>query len=230
MAAFDDLRVTWREVEHRFMSSRPMARLLEGKVTSDHYAAYLRETYFYTRESPQIQAVATAWFRGSDRQMVKPFLRHALSEVGRDALALGDLENLGRKIESLPDEKPLPSTAGLISFPYYSIQYRSPLSYLGYLYFLEFLPTARGGEIAGALAKVGVPQTAMTFLAEHRTVDIHHNRLMEHYAEYMLRSSSDIGEVAYCMTVTGDLYARMVEGAFQSADDAQIGSPGLHVA
>jgi pyrroloquinoline quinone (PQQ) biosynthesis protein C len=207
-----------------------MARLLEGKVTPDHYAAYLRETYFYTRENPQIQAVATAWFREGDRQMVKPFLRHALSEVGHDALALGDLENLGWKSESIQNEKPLPSTAALISFPYYAIQYRSPLSYLGYLYFLEFLPTARGAEIAAALAKVGVPQTAMTFLTEHRTVDVHHNRLMEHYAEHMLRSSSDIEEVAYCMTVTGDLYARMVEGAFQSADDGGMDLSALRVA
>ncbi len=218
MTAFDDLRRAWTAAESRFMASEPMTRLLDGNVTADHYAAYLRETYFYTRENPQIQAMATAWFRGDDRQMVKAFLRHALSEVGHDALALADLNSLGRDVRSVPDERPLPSTTPLISFPFYAIQYRSHLSYLGYLFFLEFLPTERGAEIASSLAKIGVPPKAMSFLAEHRSIDVHHNRLMQDYAATMLRKPADVEEVAYCMEVTSELYAQMVGGAFRQAD------------
>jgi Iron-containing redox enzyme len=218
MTPFEDLSAAWATVERRFMGSTPIKRLLAGDLAPVHYAAYLRETYFYTRENPQIQALATAWFRGADRQMVKPFLRHALSEVGHDALALADLKTLGWKIDSVPEERPLPSTTPLISFPFYAIQYRSPLSYLGYLFFLEFLPTAQGADIAAALTRVGVPTSAMTFLAEHRAIDVHHNRLMKEYAATMLRSASDIDEVVYCMEVTCELYAIMVDGAFESAD------------
>jgi hypothetical protein len=115
MGAFDELHIAWSQVETRFTRSEPMVRLFSGDITTDHYAAYLRETYFYTRENPQIQAVATAWFRGPDRQTVKPFLRHALSEVGHDGLALADLKMLGRDVSSIPDEQALPSTAALIS-------------------------------------------------------------------------------------------------------------------
>jgi len=219
MGAFDDLQVAWNQVETRFMRSEPMVRLFDGVITTDHYAAYLRETYFYTRENPQIQAIATAWFRGPDRQTVKAFLRHAFSEVGHDALALADLKTLGRDVSFIPDEQPLPSTAALISFPFYAIQYRSPLSYLGYLFFLEFLPTTRGADIAAALAKIGVPPAAMAFLAEHQSVDVHHNRLMQDYAATMLRKPSDIAEAIYCMEVTGELYARMIQGAFAKADE-----------
>src|ERR1700756_5057001 len=107
------------------MRSEPIIRLFNGDITTDHYASYLRETYFYTRDNPQIQAVATAWLRGPDRQAVKAFLRHALSEVGHDGLALADLMTLGRDVSSIPDEQPLPFTAALISFPFYAIQYRS---------------------------------------------------------------------------------------------------------
>lgn len=218
MTPFEDLSVAWVSVEQRFMDSRPMKRLFAGDLTAVNYAAYLRETYFYTRENPQIQALATAWFRGEDRQMVKPFLRHALSETGHDALALADLKALGWKIESIPEERPLASTTPLISFPFYAIQYRSPLSYLGYLFFLEFLPTSRGAEIVAALSGIGVPSGAMSFLDEHRSIDVHHNRMMKEYAAAMLRSAADVDEVVYCMEVTGALFAQMLDGAFESAD------------
>ncbi len=131
MNAFNRLRNAWVGVEARFMSSQPIRRLTDGSVGVEHYASYLRETYFYTRENPQIQAVATAWFRGADRQMVQAFLKHALSEVGHDHMALNDMAALGYDVSCIPDENPLPTTVPLISFPYYAIQYRSPISYLG---------------------------------------------------------------------------------------------------
>lgn len=218
MAAFDELRRAWSDVETHFMSSRAMQRLTSGTVGIAHYASYLRETYFYTRENPQIQAVATAWFRGTDRDMVKPFLRHALSEVGHDQMALADLATLGSDISTIPDGSPLPTTVPLISFPYYAIQYRSPISYLGYLFFLEFLPTSRGNDVASAISRLGVPSTAMTFLAEHQAVDVHHNKFMELYADRMLRTASQVDEVVYSMRVTGRLFANMIEGAFEAAD------------
>ncbi len=227
MSPFDQLRESWGKVEATFMSSRPIVRLVRGQIGIAHYAAYLRETYFYTRENPQIQAVATAWFRGSDREMVKPFLRHALSEVGHDRLALDDMAALGQDISTVTDGQPLPDTASLIGFPYYAMQYRSPISYLGYLFFLEFLPTSRGHEIAAGLAQVGVPAAAMSFLAEHRTADVHHNRLMQQYADAMLRTPSAVNEVIYCMQVTGKLYARMIEGAFEAADSREAREPAL---
>src|SRR5262249_41672193 len=158
--AFAELRRHWSAVEGRFMSSSAMRRLAGGPLGLAHYVSYLRETYFYTRENPQIQAAATAWFRGEDREMVKSFLRHALSEVGHDQMALADITTLGFDGSAITCELPLPTTVPLVSFPYYAIQYRSPISYLGYLFFLEFLPTSRGGDVAAAIGKLGVPPAA----------------------------------------------------------------------
>jgi len=222
VSPFEQLERHWADVEREFMASRPMLRLQRGQVGLDHYAAYLRETYFYTREDPQKQATATARFRGPDRDMVKYFLRHALSEVGHDQMALADLTAIGFETASIPDENPLPATLAMTGFAYYSIQYRQPISYLGWLYFLEFLPTSKGGGIAEALAKLGVPKTAMTFLDEHRSVDVHHNKLMRIYADHMIRSIYNFDEVVYALTVTGTLFANMLEGAFEAADRGDL--------
>lgn len=222
MPAFEELERHWRAVEQEFMASRPMRRLQRGEVGLGHYAAYLRETYFYTREDPQKQATATARFRGADREMVKHFLRHALSEVGHDQMALADLAAIGFDTSRIPDEEPLPATIAMTGFAYYAINYRHPIAYLGWLYFLEFLPTSGGGGIAAALGKIGVPESAMTFLDEHRNVDVHHNKLMRTYADHMIRTEADLAEVAYAMKVTGTLFANMLEGAFEAADRGDL--------
>ena len=106
----------------------------------------------------------------------------------------------------------------MTGFAYFAIQYRSPVSYLGWLYFLEFLPTSSGGGIAQSLKRQGVPDTAMTFLDEHRDVDIQHNKLMRIYADHMIRTPQDLAEMAYTMEVTGALFANMLEAAFEAAD------------
>jgi pyrroloquinoline quinone (PQQ) biosynthesis protein C len=220
--AFSELQDAWRVLEQRFMDSPPMRRLARGDLSLTHYASYLRETYFYTREAPQVQAVCTAQFRGADRELVKPFLQHATSEIGHDQLALNDLRSLGFDVVDIPLENPLPMTTALFAFPFYAIQYRSAISYLGYLYFLEFLPTSRGAEIAAALSSVGIPAESMTFLREHQTVDTHHNRLMERYAGEMLRTAADVAEVIHSMEVTGRLFEGMLAGAFDAIDQGLV--------
>jgi pyrroloquinoline quinone (PQQ) biosynthesis protein C len=150
--------------------------------------------------------------------MVKPFLQHSASEVGHDGMALSDLEALGYATANIPNENPLPSTIALTAFASYAMQHRSPASYLGTVYFLEFLPTSRGGDFAAALARIGVPATAMSFLAEHREADVHHNRLMKVYADYLIKTPEDVAETIYAMQVTGRLFRGMLEDAFDAAD------------
>ena len=212
--AFDQIRAD-------FLASRPLAMLASGELTLAHYKSILREIYYYSREDPQIQALATVYFRGKDREQVKPFLRHAISEVGHDELALNDLRALGDDVDNLPYQAPLATTMGLIAYPFYQINYQNPIGYLGYLYFLEHLPTSSGDAIGGALTAAGVPAEAMTFLSEHFTVDVGHNQLMRSYVQELVKSDADRDAVIQGMQVTGVLYAAMLQGAIDSASKAQ---------
>ncbi len=114
---FSKLQNVWQAVEQRFMTSPPIQRLRHGDLRLAHYASYLRETYFYTREDSQIQALCTAWFRGSDREMVKPFLQHAMSEIGHDQMALDDLRSLGFDTDAIPRENPLTTRQAKVPSP-----------------------------------------------------------------------------------------------------------------
>jgi hypothetical protein len=205
-----------------FRSSTGMSRFLAGETQVAHYKSLLREIFHHTRENPQLQALATVYFRGSQRAAVKGFLRHALSEVGHDQLALDDLRTLGEPVEEIPLENPLPATTALLSFGFYQIYNLDPVGYLGYLYFLEFTPTQAGREFMTGIERMGVPREAMTFLQDHATIDIGHNRMMESYVDELVTSERHRDAVIYAMQVTGELYGNFVTSAFRRAD----GGPG----
>jgi hypothetical protein len=201
-----------------FQASPGMKRLLDGQLGVEHYKSYLRQVFHHTRENPQIQACATVYFRGAQRGMIRKFYAHASSEIGHDQLALNDLKALGEDVSAIPLETPLPSTTALISFPYYQIQHLNAVGYLGYLFFLEFTPTSQGAGYMEVLRSAGVPDAALTFLRDHSTIDVGHNRLMESYAAELIQSEADLESVLYALDVTSKLYGRMFADACDQAD------------
>ena len=208
----------FNEAIARFNTTEPMRRLVAGDFGMYHYKAILREVYHYTKEDPQMQSLVTVYFRGADRDGVKLFLRHATSEIGHEQLALQDLAALGENTRGIEISHPLPTTIALTAFPFYQICFRNPIGYLGYLYFLEFMPTQAGAAYMAALISAGVPKEATAFLHEHMTVDQGHNKLMQDYIARLVHVQADVDAVIYALRVTGHLYSEMLKGAMQQAE------------
>jgi hypothetical protein len=210
-----ELRSAFEEAMKGFLTSPGLQVILGPTFSRDHYASLLREIYHYTKEDPQLQALASVYFRGADREMVKPFLRHAISEVGHEKLALQDLATLEHDCTGIERSNPLPATTAFTAYGFYTITFGNPVSYLGYLYFLEFLPTQYGHLFAGALAGAGVPESAMTFLHDHRTVDVGHNQAMTRYLAELVRTRKDLDDVIYTVRVSAVLYAQLYQAAIE---------------
>ena len=217
----EELAETFNEVIASFNDCDGMRRFWNGELDQRHWASLMREIYFHTRENPQVQALATVYFRGDQREMVKPFLRHAISEVGHDQLALGDLKALGYEVEAIPSEQPLPATMAITAFPFYQITNINPIGYLGYLYFLEAMPTRFGPEYLKILESMGVPKNATCFLVDHSTIDVGHTRWMQAYIEALVRTEEELEAARYAMRVTSRLYGAMVTEAYAAADVEQ---------
>ncbi len=214
----ESIHAAFAEVMKVFNASPAIRFLQSGEFRLDHYKSVLREIYHYTKEDPQVQSLAAVHFRGSDRQSVKLFLRHAISEVGHDLLALDDFAALGGDREQVITENPLPATKALTAFPFYWVTYQNPVGYLGGLYFLEHMPTQHGALYVKALGEAGVPEAAMSFLSEHVQVDVAHNRLMTQYLSDLVHNQQDVDAVIYVMCVTGELYANMLWSAVQRVE------------
>ena len=199
------------------MASRPMQMLASGEMTPDMYREIVREVFHYSRESPQLHAMAAIHFHGRERDMVKTFFNHATAEICHDQLALNDFITLGGDPTPVPYENPLPSTTALVGFAYYQMHRLNPLGFVGYIYFLEFLPTSIGERALGWLDAIGVPAGATSFLRDHAEIDMSHNKLMERYAEYLVHSDVELEAVGHAIDATGHLYATMMEQAVDYA-------------
>jgi len=164
----------------------------------------------------------TLRLRGSDRALVGMVLKHAIQEVGHDTLALNDLKALGAEITEIPSSNALPATAALKAYCRYLTVEPNPVAYLGSVYFLEYLPTVRGSGYLAILKSLGVPEAAMSFIADHAKVDIHHNKLMDRYLENLVHGEADLAAFIYAMQVTAFLYTGMLAGAIDQVDRPKV--------
>lgn len=215
---FDQLAARFQPTLETFLCSAPMRRLSSGDLTLAHYRCIMREIFHHTRENPQLQALATVYFRGRQRDLVRSFFVHAASEVGHDQLALNDFVTVGGDASNVPYQNPLPATTALLAYGFYQIYNQNPLGYLGYLYFLEFMPTKSGDGMIKLLEEIGVPRTAMSFLKDHTEIDIGHNKMMQKYVEGLVSSEEDVDVIDYAMKTTGYLYAEMLAQAISDAE------------
>ncbi len=195
-----------------------MQRLASGDFKISHYKGYLLETFHHTGINPQIQAYATMFFKNNPREIVDLFCKHARSEIGHDMAAMNDLEALGEDRKELERTHALPSTIALNAFVLMQIQFVDPIAYLGYLFHLEFMPTRQGKRHMEELQKLGIPKEALSFLQEHATVDVGHNKMMESYVALLVNDEDKLETVIRATRYTAQLHYKMMADAFENGE------------
>ena len=218
MTNFDIIRSAWSEENEKAKKSPWMQRVAAGNVDLRHYIGFLLETYHNAGMNPQLQAFATMFFKEKHREVVKKFYRHAISEIGHDLLAMNDLAELGVGKNTVEKSKPLPTTSAFFGHFFYKIQTDNPLHYLGYLFHLEFSPTQDGPKYIQMLKAKGIPESALTFLHEHATVDIAHNKLMESYINELVKTSEDLDVVIESVKCAVQLHTIMLSHALENGE------------
>jgi hypothetical protein len=199
--------------ETRLYKTRMWRSLTGGDFRRPHYAAFLRETYHYTRRSALIQASTLAHFQVKRRALVRPFLRHALDEESHYLLCAEDLKALGygTLVEST---NPLPTTEGYLGFIFSRIAFVEPIAYVGYLYHLEALAAEVGPVAVKAFAAASdIGKGALRFLTVHAHEDPDHVKDLEAVLAKADVTAADEDEIVYAARTAGALYATMVEAA-----------------
>lgn len=180
------------------------------------YPSFLLETYHYTSQSPIIQMSTLPHFQGTHRELIRPFLKHALEEEPHHRLCIHDLKILGFSEELHIKNKPLPNTEAYLGFIFNRIMNYSPLCYLGYLYQLEFMAIEAGPKVIKNLRENGIPKESMTFLHVHAEDDITHldelDILFNKIGEISNREKDLIRSTA---AISSQLYTNMMDLAIE---------------
>ena len=215
--AIAEIKQCAREAFSVLSSSMAFQQVAAQKVGPEEYKQVLQEIYYQTRETPGLMGQFGFNLSSKRREGMKTLFKHASAEMGHDQMALADLETLGVDRTSVETQHPLPATSALIGYAHYQTTQMNPVGFLGFIYFLEFLPSMSGHQYADQLEAGGVPRAAMTFIEEHAHVDVAHTKLLDQYVRSMVRTVEDLEEVKYCIRTTAYLYGEMIGSAIRNA-------------
>ena len=221
----ENIHAAWQKSMDGLLQTPFFRRLFDGSLDIRHYQALLREIYYNTRENPASFASMAWHLKGRKREIAKKIYRHCAAEHGHHELALDDLSALGVDITEIPARRPLPTTEALIAFAVYNVQNANPLAYLGYVFHLEMLPAQLGGRIIAALAAMGVPKNAMSFLTEHAQADQAHSKWLDDYFRHVIESTEDLEAIIHGTVGSCKLHGIMLEGVVDSVPEKDDWKP-----
>lgn len=193
-------------------------RLAQGHLTLDHYAAFLAEEYHNTTLNPKTMALFIARLGIDYHRCAAMLLKHAAHEMGHNEMALSDLKVLGRDADAVRKGRALPATEALAAFVVFETEHRNPLTFLGYLYHMEAISLKLAGGGSDILARMGIPESALTFLREHADADVGHMKMNDQYLEAFIRSEEDLDAVLYGIRTSCMLHGLMFQGILDSVE------------
>lgn len=163
--------------EHaEYIENNELLRLVaSGRMTRQHYIAYLRETYHLVRHTPRMLALGGARLTDDKRAIRNWFFEQILEENSHDLFCVKDLQHLGENPEVILDSQPGAGAWGMITQNYFMATYGNPIGILGVATATEGLGAQFGSKFADLLNdKYGLPGNAVTFLRSHGGFDVKH--------------------------------------------------------
>ena len=118
---------------------------------------------------------------------------------------------------NLQKVNPLPATEGYLGFIFNRINFINPISYLGYLYHLEFMAVVLGPEVAAMIMKSAkVNEKNLAFLKVHAQEDKDHIAELSVLVDQNVFASEDAQEVLYTARTAAALFCLMIDSAFKN--------------
>jgi pyrroloquinoline quinone (PQQ) biosynthesis protein C len=219
MNVYATLEAEWSACYDKLKNGDFLRALADRTLTRGQYSWFLRECYHNVYLNPKLMALFITHSRSGKFQTEAKLLRHAAMEIGHHELALNDFVALGGDAEELRASRPLPTTEAMAAFIAFQIQHRDPMALLGYMFHLEALPVRAGHDAGAALAAIGIPAGAMTFLMEHAEVDTVHMKWEREYMERFIATPSDLEAVVYGLRGTAELHGIMLQAVMDKGRD-----------
>ena len=159
---------------------RVVAALVEPDWTrKEAYADFLAQIYYYVAHTTRILAAAGSRFPLDRQDLHQRCMSHAAEEKSHELLSYADLKTLGYRPEDFTE---LPATKCLYRSAYYLIERVSPMSLVGYAYFLEWLAVAGGSRLLEIVEPL-YGKNAVKHLHVHAKEDPHHIVVVEEMLE-----------------------------------------------
>lgn len=134
------------------------------------YAMWLKQTFHFVENSTRLVALTASRFTVDQNEYHKRYIDHCSEEMSHEKLLVNDIKSLGFDLAELPV---LPETRAFYQCQFYWIERISPLSFYGYLLYLEGLAATHGKEVTQRVINQHGARSA-TFFKVHSEEDENH--------------------------------------------------------
>jgi len=153
---------------------------LSGDISRETYIAYLTEAYHHVRHTVRFMMAMGVRIPEEKKWLHDAISEYIEEEKGHEEWILNDIQAAGGDKEKARKAVPNLETQVLVAYNYDYIARKNPIGFLGMVFMLESTSTQIANHGADAVkTKLGLPQTAFTYLYSHGALDIEHLKFFE---------------------------------------------------
>lgn len=180
MTFYDRLNKETESARKEFYSVPQLMEALKGNISRDTYIAYLTEAFHHVRHTVRFMMAMGVNLPESKKWLHDAIAEYIEEEKGHEEWILNDIAAAGGDKEAARNAAPNLETQVLVAYNYDYIARKNPVGFLGMVFMLESTSIQIANNGADAVkAKLGLPQTAFTYLYSHGTLDIEHLKFYE---------------------------------------------------
>jgi heme oxygenase len=186
---------------------------LAGTITREAYIDYLTQAYHHVRHTVPLLRLAQQ--RVADRPaLATAFAEYIAEESGHEFWVLADIRAAGGDADAAAASEPRAATAAMVKCAYERVTLGNPLSLFGMVYVLEGTSVAMASQGAAAIqARLGLPDSAFTYLTSHGALDQEHLRFFER----LMNTIDDPEDQHQIIRMARDMF-RLFADLFRSID------------
>lgn len=153
---------------------------LSGDISRETYIAYLTEAYHHVRHTVRFMMAMGVRIPEEKKWLHDAISEYIEEEKGHEEWILNDIQAAGGAKEKARTAVPNLETQVLVAYNYDYIARNNPVGFLGMVFMLESTSIQIANNGADAVkTKLGLPQTAFTYLYSHGALDIEHMKFFE---------------------------------------------------
>ncbi|MBP7523337.1 MAG: iron-containing redox enzyme family protein [Propionivibrio sp.] len=205
MSFYETLAAETAEARNYLLSSPIVADCLRGEVSLPSYLAFLGQAFHHVRHTtPLLMSLGgrlperLAWMRRAVAEYIE-------EEIGHEEWILNDIAAAGGDAEAVRASRPGLPAEVMVAYAYDLVARGNPAAFFGMVFVLEGTSVALALQAADRIQQtLGLPDTAISYLRSHGTLDQEHTKHLASLLEKM--TPEDQADVVHAAKVFFKLY------------------------
>ena len=177
MSFYQQLVMATEAERHYLLSAPAIVACQQGQVTLPRYLAFLAQAYYHVRNTVPLLMACGSRLGEAHRWLQDAVADYIDEEKGHDLWILNDIAAAGGDRHAVAQGQPHLSTELMVSYAWDSITRGNPVSFFGMVLVLEGTSVNLATPMAALIQQqLGLPDSAMTYLTSHGSLDQDHIR------------------------------------------------------